>query len=133
MATAASVDFKTRLQHWLPKLVLSPSLAMIFVFVSVTLLIQIPIQIKGQTCGIKGMRIFARPLWIQACRQDMQEMVPLLVAQKGVGRFFKKAFLGSIHLVGQFVQCIDTAFAKVRSTIHGAYHVVQFNIFFHGR
>lgn len=33
MATAASADFKTRLQLWLPKLVLSPSLAMILVFV----------------------------------------------------------------------------------------------------
>ena len=33
MATHANADFKTRLQHWLPKLVLSPSLAMIFVFV----------------------------------------------------------------------------------------------------
>ena len=33
MATPASADFKTRLQLWLPKLVLSPSLAMILIFV----------------------------------------------------------------------------------------------------
>ncbi|MEM6823841.1 MAG: sugar ABC transporter permease [Pseudomonadota bacterium] len=33
MATRAEADFKTRLQIWLPKLVLSPSLAMIFIFV----------------------------------------------------------------------------------------------------
>ena len=33
MATAADADFKTRLQTWLPKLVLSPSLAMVLVFV----------------------------------------------------------------------------------------------------
>jgi len=33
MATHAEVDLRTRLQSWLPKLVLSPSLAMIFVFV----------------------------------------------------------------------------------------------------
>ena len=33
MATHAEADFKTRLQNWLPKLVLSPSLALIFVFV----------------------------------------------------------------------------------------------------
>ncbi|MEO0989419.1 MAG: sugar ABC transporter permease [Pseudomonadota bacterium] len=33
MAKTAEADFRTRLQTWLPKLVLSPSLAMIFVFV----------------------------------------------------------------------------------------------------
>ncbi|SHH20350.1 carbohydrate ABC transporter permease [Marivita hallyeonensis] len=33
MAHSADVDFKTRLQSWLPKLVLSPSLAMVLVFV----------------------------------------------------------------------------------------------------
>jgi len=33
MATTANADFKTRLQTWLPKLVLSPSLAMVLVFV----------------------------------------------------------------------------------------------------
>lgn len=33
MASRAEVDFKTRLQNWLPKLVLSPSLAMILLFV----------------------------------------------------------------------------------------------------
>lgn len=33
MAARAEVDFKTRIQNWLPKLVLSPSLAMILVFV----------------------------------------------------------------------------------------------------
>ncbi|MEM1236427.1 MAG: sugar ABC transporter permease [Pseudomonadota bacterium] len=33
MAVQANADFKTRLQLWLPKLVLSPSLAMILVFV----------------------------------------------------------------------------------------------------
>ncbi len=33
MAARAEVDFKTRLQNWLPKLVLSPSLALILVFV----------------------------------------------------------------------------------------------------
>ena len=33
MATTADVDFKTRLQSWLPKLVLSPSLAMVLIFV----------------------------------------------------------------------------------------------------
>lgn len=33
MATTAGPDFRTRLQNWLPKLVLSPSLALIFVFV----------------------------------------------------------------------------------------------------
>lgn len=33
MAHIAEADFKTRLQNWLPKLVLSPSLAMVFVFV----------------------------------------------------------------------------------------------------
>ena len=32
-AAASAPDFRTRLQNWLPKLVLSPSLAMIFVFV----------------------------------------------------------------------------------------------------
>ena len=32
-AVAPAPDFRTRLQNWLPKLVLSPSLAMIFVFV----------------------------------------------------------------------------------------------------
>ena len=31
--SAASVDFRTRLQDWIPKLVLSPSLAVIMVFV----------------------------------------------------------------------------------------------------
>ena len=31
--TATDVDFKTRLQNWIPKLVLSPSLAMVLVFV----------------------------------------------------------------------------------------------------
>ncbi len=33
MATRAEVDMRTRLQNWLPKLVLSPSLALIFFFV----------------------------------------------------------------------------------------------------
>lgn len=33
MASRATVDFKTRLQNWLPKLVLSPSIALLFVFV----------------------------------------------------------------------------------------------------
>ena len=33
MTHAVNVDFKTRLQSWLPKLVLSPSLAMVLVFV----------------------------------------------------------------------------------------------------
>ena len=33
MALEANADFKTRLQVWLPKLILSPSLAMILVFV----------------------------------------------------------------------------------------------------
>lgn len=33
MAARAEVDFKTRLQNWLPKLVLSPSLALILLFV----------------------------------------------------------------------------------------------------
>ncbi len=33
MAMSANADFKTRLQTWLPKLVLSPSLAMVLVFV----------------------------------------------------------------------------------------------------
>ncbi|WP_298852755.1 carbohydrate ABC transporter permease [uncultured Ruegeria sp.] len=33
MASAAETDFKTRLQHWIPKLVLSPSLVMVLVFV----------------------------------------------------------------------------------------------------
>lgn len=33
MAQAANADFKTRLQNWIPKLVLSPSLAVILVFV----------------------------------------------------------------------------------------------------
>lgn len=33
MATQANADFKTRLQTWLPKLVLSPSLALMLVFV----------------------------------------------------------------------------------------------------
>ncbi|MEM8977885.1 MAG: sugar ABC transporter permease [Pseudomonadota bacterium] len=33
MAQTANADFKTRLQSWLPKLVLSPSLAMVLVFV----------------------------------------------------------------------------------------------------
>ncbi len=33
MATSADADFKTRLQNWIPKLVLSPSLAMMLVFV----------------------------------------------------------------------------------------------------
>ncbi|WP_171236921.1 carbohydrate ABC transporter permease [Ruegeria sp. HKCCA6837] len=33
MAASADADFKTRLQNWLPKLVLSPSLAMMLVFV----------------------------------------------------------------------------------------------------
>ena len=33
MTQAVDVDFKTRLQSWLPKLVLSPSLAMVLVFV----------------------------------------------------------------------------------------------------
>ena len=33
MAISANADFKTRLQSWLPKLVLSPSLAMVLVFV----------------------------------------------------------------------------------------------------
>lgn len=33
MAVSANADFKTRLQSWLPKLVLSPSLAMVLVFV----------------------------------------------------------------------------------------------------
>ena len=33
MAAHAEADFKTRLQNWLPKLVLSPSLAMVLVFV----------------------------------------------------------------------------------------------------
>lgn len=33
MAVTANVDFKTRLQAWLPKLVLSPSLAMVLIFV----------------------------------------------------------------------------------------------------
>ncbi|MEC8040522.1 MAG: hypothetical protein VX181_07410, partial [Pseudomonadota bacterium] len=32
MAQTADADFKTRLQSWLPKLVLSPSLAMVLVF-----------------------------------------------------------------------------------------------------
>ena len=33
MATTANADFRTRLQTWLPKLVLSPSLAMVLIFV----------------------------------------------------------------------------------------------------
>ncbi|WP_170773383.1 carbohydrate ABC transporter permease [Ruegeria lacuscaerulensis] len=33
MAASADADFKTRLQNWIPKLVLSPSLAMVLVFV----------------------------------------------------------------------------------------------------
>ncbi len=33
MAISADADFKTRLQNWIPKLVLSPSLAMVLVFV----------------------------------------------------------------------------------------------------
>ena len=33
MARAAEVDFKTRLQNWIPKLVLSPTLALVLVFV----------------------------------------------------------------------------------------------------
>ena len=33
MTAQVEADFKTRLQNWLPKLVLSPSLALIFVFV----------------------------------------------------------------------------------------------------
>ncbi len=33
MSTAAEADFKTRLQNWIPKLVLSPSLAMVLIFV----------------------------------------------------------------------------------------------------
>ncbi|WP_170785832.1 carbohydrate ABC transporter permease [Ruegeria lacuscaerulensis] len=33
MAVSADADFKTRLQNWIPKLVLSPSLAMVLVFV----------------------------------------------------------------------------------------------------
>jgi len=33
MAVSADADFKTRLQNWIPKLVLSPSLAMMLVFV----------------------------------------------------------------------------------------------------
>ena len=33
MAMSANADFKTRLQTWLPKLVLSPSLALVLVFV----------------------------------------------------------------------------------------------------
>jgi len=33
MSDRVQADFQTRLQHWLPKLVLSPSLALIFVFV----------------------------------------------------------------------------------------------------
>ena len=33
MASTADADFKTRLQNWIPKLVLSPSLAMVLVFV----------------------------------------------------------------------------------------------------
>lgn len=33
MANTADADFKTRLQNWIPKLVLSPSLAMVLVFV----------------------------------------------------------------------------------------------------
>lgn len=33
MATNAHADFKTRLQNWLPKIVLSPSLAMMLIFV----------------------------------------------------------------------------------------------------
>lgn len=33
MAVSANADFRTRLQSWLPKLVLSPSLAMVLVFV----------------------------------------------------------------------------------------------------
>ncbi|MBO9412990.1 MULTISPECIES: sugar ABC transporter permease [unclassified Ruegeria] len=33
MASSADADFKTRLQNWIPKLVLSPSLAMMLVFV----------------------------------------------------------------------------------------------------
>ncbi|MDJ0629431.1 MAG: sugar ABC transporter permease [Rhodobacter sp.] len=33
MATRAEADFRTRLQNWIPKLVLSPSLAMMLVFV----------------------------------------------------------------------------------------------------
>ena len=33
MAAHAEADFKTRLQNWLPKLVLSPSLAMVLIFV----------------------------------------------------------------------------------------------------
>lgn len=33
MALSANADFKTRLQNWLPKLVLSPSLALVLVFV----------------------------------------------------------------------------------------------------
>ena len=33
MATQAQADFKTRMQTWLPKLVLSPSLAMVLIFV----------------------------------------------------------------------------------------------------
>ena len=33
MARAGDVDFKTKLQHWIPKVVLSPSLAMVLIFV----------------------------------------------------------------------------------------------------
>ena len=33
MARAGDVDFKTKLQHWIPKVVLSPSLALVLLFV----------------------------------------------------------------------------------------------------
>ena len=33
MGRAGDVDFKTKLQHWIPKVVLSPSLAMVLIFV----------------------------------------------------------------------------------------------------
>ncbi len=33
MVRAGDVDFKTKLQHWIPKVVLSPSLAMVLIFV----------------------------------------------------------------------------------------------------
>lgn len=33
MARAGNVDFKTKLQHWIPKVVLSPSLALVLLFV----------------------------------------------------------------------------------------------------
>lgn len=33
MARAGDVDFKTKLQHWIPKVVLSPSLALVLIFV----------------------------------------------------------------------------------------------------